>query len=706
MKKTKVKKIKNIPKYGGGTPYIPAGLQKDFSFQFNAPQGMNMNSMSQGVNGNTVKPGAESMPNMYGISALNTGMGVAAASAPTIASLFGIHPSEASYAGQAIGKAVGLIDPVAGLAVETASAFLGSRAHGNKNAVTTTNDVGSSEVSTHNEGLFGWINPKNRNKVIEQMAGIQNSKQSVEQTSHLQEQWANDPRNQRAVFNAKDGGIVPDIVHAKLSKGELYYDPYTKTLSRVPGSPNKPNTNDDKDALVKEGGMIVPNSEDQPLINGKTQAIALAPMIDKPGKKMSEGTIAARDAIVRKTVRRNEMAKLNKPENRSKTLYAAKGDIVPYSYNKDMSQFGYWDSDKNNYKKEYIDFVNSITEQDVKDIYSGRYGDMSTYLGKNKNYTPTVSEARQLMTDKKYGDWHKIAQIIFDSKSNAKNDITKVPATPIKTSVLPIYGGPKTGNPYITADQRVGDYTMTPYDTLLNTQRVPNDDYKKLGKLPKWSFNLLENENQNNNSKPGNFDDFGMLDAYQWLSALVPLMDREKAEKVTLSRPTWKGIPVGVDVLKQLQDAQLGYDVSNYSITQGGYTAGQQLAARVAAADNLARQRAAIHAWQTQQQNENIAKNIASYNDHIRLLSEINDREADMNAANRGAARNINRQNRSQAFKNIGQILRDKKQYDMDLIRTEILKPMIESVYENSDVVIPMLNKQIKKKSTKKSKGE
>jgi hypothetical protein len=83
-----------------------------------------------------------------------------------------------------------------------------------------------------------------------------------------------------------------------------------------------------------------------------------------------------------------------------------------------MEQFAYWDTAKNDYTDTYKNWVSNITEQDVKDIYSGKYGDMSTYLSKNQDYIPTVDEAKALMTDKKYGDWHKIGQAYVQARSN------------------------------------------------------------------------------------------------------------------------------------------------------------------------------------------------------------------------------------------------------------------------------------------------
>lgn len=102
--------------------------------------------------------------------------------------------------------------------------------------------------------------------------------------------------------------------------------------------------------------------------------------------------------------------------------------LKTYDYNKDMSKFKYWDNKANDYKQEYKNFVGNLTGNDVKDIFSGKYGDMSTYLSKNKNTIPTVDEAKALMTDKRYGDWHKMSEKFADTKLN------QGPAVPMNRS--------------------------------------------------------------------------------------------------------------------------------------------------------------------------------------------------------------------------------------------------------------------------------
>ena len=179
------------------------------------------------------------------------------------------------------------------------------------------------------------------------------------------------------------------------------------------------------------------------------------------------------------------------------------------------------------------------------------------------------------------------------------------------------------------------------------------------------------------------------------LSALQALK-KEKAETTRLQRPTLKQSPVAVDPLNQLQDAQLGYALANYNTMQGGYTAGQQLAARGAAANNLARRRAQIHQWQTEQQNKNIARNIAAFNTHSNISAEIGNKEIDINDANRAAARNINRENWKALSKNIGMYGRDLEGWNSNAAQIAALEGLGEYAYVNWNDIVKSLNKLTK----------
>lgn len=152
---------------------------------------------------------------------------------------------------------------------------------------------------------------------------------------------------------------------------------------------------------TKDGGDIY--AQNSKMLNERNNQIAYQQLLNQ------------QEALKKKKIRKN---------NNDIPAYAdGDGNIKPYGYNKNMSDFKYWDKSKNNYTQDYLNWVNNITEQDVNDIYSGKYGDMSTYLGKNKGVIPTVQEARSLMTDKKYGDWHKIGQAFADQKSRISQSI-------------------------------------------------------------------------------------------------------------------------------------------------------------------------------------------------------------------------------------------------------------------------------------------
>lgn len=223
------------------------------------------------------------------------------------------------------------------------------------------------------------------------------------------------------------GGIVPSTM-AYLDDGELIRTPDgtigsipeegkptdsnllnvpvgTQVLSdkiKVPGT-NKTFAEMGKKLMkkTKDGGDIY--AQNSKMLNERNNQIAYQQLLNQ------------QEALKKKKIRKN---------NNDIPAYAdGDGNIKPYGYNKNMSDFKYWDKSKNNYTQDYLNWVNNITEQDVNDIYSGKYGDMSTYLGKNKGVIPTVQEARSLMTDKKYGDWHKIGQAFADQKSKVSQSI-------------------------------------------------------------------------------------------------------------------------------------------------------------------------------------------------------------------------------------------------------------------------------------------
>lgn len=525
MKKTKVKKVKKIPKYSTGTFAAMAdksGLQPGKIIHPAAVQTASAAaSKDMAFDAMVNKIGAQSMPSFNGISAMNTSAGVAAVAAEPIANALGIEQGKAAQIGKGVGEALSLINPIAGLTIKAVSPFLGGKGHVDFNKITTTSNA---QVAVRpKSGIIGKLMGRNENELRQEANTYQNSLAAAERTSQAQLEWANDPANQGMTFAAKDGGIVPGKVKAKISKGELYYNPRTKTLTRVPGSPDKPNTDDDITAFLETGGIVTPHSEKTLMINGKTQAQVFAPMTDKPNKKMSKGTIEARDLGIKNMAILNELTKPSNKQNYD-AVYAANGEI--------LEKF-------------------------------------------------------------------------------------------------------KAAIPYI-----------------------------QLG------------------------------------GSAIDALKKEKPETVRLSKPYHKSAPVYVNPYNQLQDIMLGQALSNYNISQSGYTGGQQLSAKIASASDFAKQRAKVYQWKEEQQNANIARNIAEYNKYSNIISDIENKEIDLNAANRAAADNINSQNRQAFYKNVGMYGRDYAGWDSNAALVAALQGLGEYGYSNWGEVV----KQLKKLSKNGSK--
>lgn len=719
MKQVKVKKIKKIPKYSeGGLAELSdkSGLAPGKISQPRAVTEHKAQQMSNVLGKNYGTSPTQNSVNSYGgYSNTQIPSGLTTGANELIKSTFDIDQNstaavmmDSTAQGAELGMSVG--GPYGALIGAGVGFGLGSlkKAKFDPSKATTT---GNAADWVQKGGLIGG---GNYNEEVRKANQYQNSLVAAELSANAQTDWANDPRNQRAVLNVKDGGVVPELVHAKVSKGELYYDPYNKTLSRVPGSPNKPNTDDDVDAFLARGGMVVTNNDEQPLINGKTQAIALAPMVDKPNKNMSKGTIEARDRIVKKVTRLNELSKTedNKPND---IVYAntgennignnenqllnwlrgkTKGTILGKNLNPPV------DGDTRSELEKVRDRMKRVRQGGsyFDDPYPFTFSPQSEFGNRSLWFTtdgiggfkPTdkfgyfgPQSTRQFLYTPDVSD---VVIPSFDYALKSKSQKTSA-----KKST------PQTTTPTVSRAARA--YMHNPENPPLYVPEAAlepgkiTDVIKPIRAKDAYAAIATENSDSDDNTKSTtNWEDL----AYKAASILTPLFDREKAETTRLQRPTWHGIPVAVDVLNQLQDAQLGYALANYNTAQGGYTAGQQLAARGAAASDLARKRVAIHQWQTEQQNKNIAQNIASLNAHSNVLAEIENKEIDINDANRAAARSVKSQRRAEAMKNWGQVLRDKNQQAMDDMRMIMIEPLLQYAYENPEAIKKIYNKRSK----------
>lgn len=175
---------------------------------------------------------------------------------------------------------------------------------------------------------------------------------------------------------------------------------------------------------------------------------------------------------------------------------------------------------------------------------------------------------------------------------------------------------------------------------------------------------------------------------YRMMVLTQPFWDKTTAEPVNYESPVYKYMPTQIDVTSQFRDTDQSYALAKYNFANLYPNTGAGMAAGLQAAANRAKQYADIRQYQTNAQNELIGKNVGIYNnwanEHARIMNDVYNKTA----ANRAAARNINRQNRAAALSNYGQMLRDDKQYAMDTLKINMLEPLLAYGTENSDTIV------------------
>lgn len=174
---------------------------------------------------------------------------------------------------------------------------------------------------------------------------------------------------------------------------------------------------------------------------------------------------------------------------------------------------------------------------------------------------------------------------------------------------------------------------------------------------------------------------------YRMAVLTQPLWDKAKAEPVNYVVPSYKYMPTGIDVSDQLRDIDQSYALGRYNLANLYPNTGAGMAAGLQAASNRAKQLAAIRQYQTNAQNELIGKNVGIYNTQQNAYADIMNSVYDKTAANRAAARNINRQNRAAALANYGQMLRDDRANKVERMKFAALTPAIKSTYEDGSAM-------------------
>lgn len=516
--------------------------------------------------------------------------------------------------------------------------------------------TGEYELPSGIAGLFGHSKSYIRNKAGRIKNGIQ-ARQMSEQVAadYYQENGYNE-------LSLSKGGVVPSTM-AYLDDGEMLRTP-DGTIGSIPeeGKPTDSNL-----LNVPVGTQVLSDKIKVPGTN-KTFAEMGKKLMKKSNKKAnniyaenSQMLNERNNQIAYQALLDQQEALKSKKIKKNATAYAdgARG-IKPYGYNQNMTDFKYWDPNKNNYTQDYLNWVNSITDQDVKDIYGGKYGDMSTYLGKNKGVIPTVEQARSLMTDRKYGDWHKIGQAYVDSRSNQSNGPRHIPSSEVASRLgIPYNINAPIGN-VDTANARSSKY--------FNYTGNP-------GQLP------VGNIYGANSKKPKTPSDNNWLDLIDNIAALAGPIGNifsgspERVETYTYD-PVYGPTDYNIDPI--LREATLSDRIARYNMANINPNTGANMAFGLQSAVN--RNKAIANAYATKNNAENqmafnnaqIANQWGQQYANARHLASVEQ------AQNDTAARNIRRKGFGDLSTRIQQISKDKRLTKRDSAVLEAMLPYLE----------------------------
>lgn len=519
--------------------------------------------------------------------------------------------------------------------------------------------TGEYELPSGIAGLFGHSKSYIRNKAGRIKNGIQ-ARQMSEQVAA--DYYQNNGYNE---LSLSKGGIVPSTM-AYLDDGEMLRTP-DGTIGSIPeeGKPTDSNL-----LNVPVGTQVLSDKIKVPGTN-KTFAEMGKKLMKKSNKK-ANNIYAENSQMLNE--RNNQMAyqalldqqealkskKINKKKSDIPAYADGDGNIRPYGYNKNMSDFKYWDPNKNNYTQDYLNWVNSITDQDVKDIYSGRYGDMSTYLSKNKGTMPSVEQARSLMTDRKYGDWHKIGQAYVDSRSAQKNGPKQIPSSEVASRLgIPWNINAPIGN-VDSANSRSSKYftyTGNP------------------GKLPVGTPYTTDGENSNT---PGNNNWLDLIDNIAALAGPIGNIFSGSPERVDTYTydPVYGPTDYNIDPI--LREATLSDRIARYNMSNINPNTGANMAFGLQSAVN--RNKAIANAYATKNNAENqmafnnaqIANQWGQQYANARHLASVEQ------AQNDAATRNIRRKGFGDLSTRIQQISKDKRLTKRDSAMLEAMLPYLE----------------------------
>lgn len=610
----KTKKLKRVPQYAFGADAIS-----------------NWGNMSGVDKANVVTQGVSAVGSMIG--------NATSGKKPTAAGVIGGIGSGAAM-GASIGGPWGA---VIGGAIGGITSSIGSGGSVNE-------QTGEYELPSGIAGLFGHGKSYIRNKAGRIKNGIQ-ARQMSEQIAadYYQENGYNE-------LSLSKGGVVPSTM-AYLDDGEMLRTP-DGTIGSIPeeGKPTDSNL-----LNVPVGTQVLSDKIKVPGTN-KTFAEMGKKLMKKNNKKAnniyaenSQMLNERNNQIAYQALLDQQEALKSKKIKKNAAAYAdGTRGIKPYGYNQNMTDFKYWDSDKNNYTQDYLNWVNSITDQDVKDIYGGKYGDMSTYLGKNKGVIPTVEQARSLMTDRKYGDWHKIGQAYVDSRSNQNNGPRHIPSSEVGA---PYNINVPIGNVDNGRSSKYFKYTGNP------------------GKLP------VVNIYGTNSKKPKTPSDNNQLDLIDNIAALAgPIGNMFSGSPERVETYTYDPVygPTDYNIDPILKEATLSDRIARYNMANINHNTGANMAFGLQSAVNRNKDIANAYATKNNAENQMAFDNAQIANQWGQQYANARHLAPVEQAQNDAAARNIRRKGFGDLSTRIQQISGDKRLTKRDSAVLEAMLPYLE----------------------------
>lgn len=608
------------------------------------------------------------------------------------------------------------------------------------------------------EALYAKSNRIKTSNVDKQLTPYMNYKFMSDPYNHL---------NTNVYVNAAEGGIMRTPVEALVSKGELIYNPVTKKLSQVPGSKGKPNKEDDVYARLSEGDVVISNSPTMLMANGKTPAQNLEGLVNSDKNiKAKEAIIKkvvnwqeANKTKPQEYVMYDEGTSKVKARKKEKIKYVvwnnkfgyfdAEGGFhdvndIPNQNLPDSAYLGRYEwvdapiknenvgkhtsteldfntsrhtRDGVNDKKSESNWRKSPTQEEIDAFYGHDRKKVSETVAKDRSERINNKSRKYIVENQNENEMTGALPeaVVTAKKINKKGKQASKQTTPSAKKVESRSTQPVEFNEQMIAQAKQdADKLMSQYydntTPLLDLSAKPTsraitpvnvnveDEIIDESPVPQYTKPTGSGSNKLN---------WGDL-AYKAAVLTQPLWGKAKAAPVNYDLPYVNFVPTSIDVTNDLANIDRNAAAAQYDLANRYRNTGAGLAATLQLAQNRSAQRSAIRQWQTNAQNELIGKNVGIYNDWSKTRTGIMNDVYNKSAQNRAAARNINKQNKAAWLSNWGTILRDDKQFAADLqnkeLQTEALKPLIQSVYENSDTLIPMLaqytvNKNIKKKS-------